>query len=126
TATAAAAKGRTILRERWVMTGPLGWARRVSARSVRLTHTQVIAEGCAAVFGAEEAAPLQLGHELVADQAQRVRVDRRSEDEPVARAGREPLLHNVGHLRRGADERRVADRRYDALVQLSDREVLRL
>ena len=71
----------------------------------RAGEAEIVAQRRPFVFGAEEAAPLQLGNQMVDDVIQPAREDERHDVEPVRRARREPLLEIVGDpLRRAVDD----------------------
>src|SRR5215471_6220661 len=68
-------------------------------------QAQILAQGLAFVFSAEEAAALQFGHDLVDEIVQAARHIREHDVEPVAGVAEQPFLHLIGDHHRGADER---------------------
>ena len=78
----------------------------VAARRAR--DPEVLAQRRALVLVAEQAAPLQLGHDAVDERGERRRERGRDQVEPVGGAGAEPLVDRVGDLLRRAGHDAVA------------------
>jgi hypothetical protein len=74
-------------------------------------QAQVLAQGAALVFGAEQAAPAQLGQHQLDEVGQAVRQGRPHHVEAVGRAAAEPVFELVGHLGGRAHQGPVAARR---------------
>src|SRR6185503_3640858 len=77
--------------------------RRREEAIVRARQAEVLAQGPALVLGAEDAAALQLGHDLVDEVVEPARQVGEHDVEAVGGFGLEPLLHLVGDHRRRAD-----------------------
>ena len=84
----------------------------------------VLAQGGAGVLGAEQAAPLQFGHDEVDEVVEPARQGRRHDVEAVRGAAGEPVLQLVGDLVRRAGEDAVPASAGEAIEQLPDRQVL--
>src|SRR6476469_7406143 len=70
-------------------------------------QSEMVTQGRPGVVVTEEPAALQFRHHQTHDILVGTRGVGRGDDEPIARVGREPLLHLVGHLRSGAHEARA-------------------
>src|SRR6266404_4428393 len=67
-------------------------------------EAEVLAQGLAFVFAAEEVAALQFGDDLVDEIVEAARDPREHDVEAVAGIAQEPLLHLVGDHLGGADQ----------------------
>ena len=84
-----------------------GGLRHLAPLIVRSRQPEMVAQGAPLVLLAEQAASAQLGDDHIDEIVQRSGEPRGHDIEPVGRFVAEPVLHHVGHLRRGADNERV-------------------
>src|SRR6478752_3521352 len=84
----------------------------------------VLAQGAAFVVGAEQAALLQDGHDVIHEMLERARQHRRHDVEAVRRAVLPPMLDGVGHLLWRARERAVPAPAAQAPDQLAHGEAI--
>ena len=84
----------------------------------------MLAQGRAGVLGAEQAASLQFGHDVVDEVVEPAGQVRRHDVEAVGGALVEPVLDLVGDLLGGAGEDPVAAAAGEPLDQLADGEAL--
>lgn len=82
----------------------------------------MIAQRRAFITRAEQAAPLQLGHEQARDRLEAGRQQRRHQVEAVGGVVLEPVLQDVGHVAHAADGGQVAATAGDLHRELTERQ----
>src|SRR5438445_7852122 len=86
-------------------------------------QAEILPQGLAFIFAAEEAAPLEFGDDPVDKVVEAARDVREHDVEPVAGVAIEPFLHLVGDHLGGADEREAAIAAGD-LGELADSQIV--